>query len=127
MLAGVESPHVAKVLGFGYEEEQPFLVLERLRGETLADLLKRDGRIPIDRLTNWIEQLLVGVRDCHAAGVIHRELAEMIHHDAHEEADQAVEQAMREPKPTSGDVERFTFAPSDVDAVYPNDYTGLPS
>jgi serine/threonine-protein kinase len=74
VLAGVESPHVAKVLGFGYEEEQPFLVLERLRGETLADLLKRDGRIPIDRLTNWIEQLLVGVRDCHAAGVIHRDI-----------------------------------------------------
>src|ERR1700683_2153093 len=48
MLAGVESPHVAKVLGLGYEDEQPFLVLERLHGETLADLLKRDGRIPID-------------------------------------------------------------------------------
>ncbi|MGO8995321.1 MAG: serine/threonine protein kinase [Polyangiaceae bacterium] len=74
MLAGVESPHVGKVLGFGYEEEQPFLVLERLRGETLADLLKREGRIPIDRLANWIEQLLVGVRDCHAAGVIHRDI-----------------------------------------------------
>jgi eukaryotic-like serine/threonine-protein kinase len=74
MLAGVESPHVGKVLGFGYEDEQPFLVLERLRGETLADLLKREGRVPIDRLSNWIEQLLVGVRDCHQAGVIHRDI-----------------------------------------------------
>jgi serine/threonine protein kinase len=74
MLAGVESPHVGKVLGFGYEEEQPFLVLERLEGETLADLLKRQGRIPLDRLAVWIEQLLVGVRDCHAAGVIHRDI-----------------------------------------------------
>ena len=74
MLAGVESPHVGKVLGFGYEEEQPFLVLERLEGETLADLLKREGRIPLDRLALWVEQLLVGVRDCHAAGVIHRDI-----------------------------------------------------
>ena len=74
MLAGVESPNVGRILGFGYEEEQPFLILERLHGETLADLLKREGRVPIDRLSNWIEQLLVGVRDCHAAGVIHRDI-----------------------------------------------------
>ena len=74
MLSGVESPHVGRILGFGYEEEQPFLCLERLHGETLGDLLKRDGRIPIDQLVTAIEQLLVGVRDCHAAGVIHRDI-----------------------------------------------------
>ncbi len=74
MLSGVESPHVGRILGFGYEDEQPFLCLERLYGETLADLLKRDGRIPLDRLVMAIEQLLVGVRDCHMAGVIHRDI-----------------------------------------------------
>jgi len=31
------------------------------------------------------------------AGVIHRELAEMVHHEAHEEADRAVEVAMTHP------------------------------
>ena len=60
------------------------------------------------------------------AGLIHRELVEMVHQAAHEEADQAVEQAMNEPRPTPADVERHTFAPSPVDVVYPNDYTGLP-
>jgi serine/threonine-protein kinase len=74
MLAGVASPHVGRVLGFGYEEEVPFLVLERLTGETLADVLKRDGRVQVDPLANWIEQLLLGVRDCHSAGVIHRDI-----------------------------------------------------
>ena len=53
MLAGVESPNVGRILGFGYEEEQPFLILERLHGETLADRLKRGGRIPIENLGNW--------------------------------------------------------------------------
>ncbi len=61
-----------------------------------------------------------------AAGTIHRELVEMIHHEAHEEADLAVEHAMREPRPLPADVERFTYAQSPVDVVYPNDYTGLP-
>ena len=60
-------------------------------------------------------------------GVIHRELAEMIWHDAREEADAAAVVADdAEPKPTPDDVERFTYAPSRVDAVYPDDYTGLP-
>ena len=74
MLSGVESPHVGRILGFGYEDEQPFLCLERLHGQTLADLLKRSGRIEIDKLVTSIEQLLVGVRDCHQAGVIHRDI-----------------------------------------------------
>jgi len=59
-------------------------------------------------------------------GVIHRELAEMVWHDAREEADAAAVQATSEPQPTPDDVERFTYAPSRVDAVYPEDYTGLP-
>lgn len=42
------------------------------------------------------------------------------------EIEAAVERAMREPKPKPEDVKRFTFAPSPVDAVYPEDYHGLP-
>ena len=37
-----------------------------------------------------------------------------------------VVQAMKEAEPSRDDVEKFTYAPSDVDAVYPKDYTGLP-
>ena len=34
--------------------------------------------------------------------------------------------AVQEPKPKAEDVEKFTYAPSPVDQVYPGDYTGLP-
>jgi len=34
--------------------------------------------------------------------------------------------ATSEVKPTANDVERHTFSPSGVDAIYRNDYTGLP-
>jgi 2-oxoisovalerate dehydrogenase E1 component alpha subunit len=49
-----------------------------------------------------------------------------VHADAKTEADAAVAQAVREPKPKPSDIGRFTYAPSPVDAVYPEDYTGLP-
>jgi 2-oxoisovalerate dehydrogenase E1 component alpha subunit len=42
------------------------------------------------------------------------------------EADEAAAQAVSEPKPTATDVTWGTYAPSRVDAIYPDDYTGLP-
>jgi serine/threonine protein kinase len=74
LLAEVQSRHVCKILGFGFDKGQPFLVLERLLGETLDAKLRRDGPIPVAVALRWIEQLIIGVRDCHAAKVIHRDI-----------------------------------------------------
>lgn len=60
-------------------------------------------------------------------GIADRAGLDKIHADARAEAESAVATAMREAKPLPGDVERFTYAPSPVDAVYPDDYTGLPA
>ena len=106
MLAGVTSPHVGRILGFGYEDDQPFLVLERLRGETLADVLKREGRVEVDPLTNWIEQLLIGVRDCHFSGVIHRDIkpANIFLVDEIDELDAGAEEPRAPSHPSHGDL-----------------------
>ncbi len=74
LLAGVESRHVSKILGFGFDKGKPFLVLERLHGETLDGKLRRDGPVPVPIAVHWIEQLIVGVRDCHDKKVIHRDI-----------------------------------------------------
>ena len=74
LLASVSSPHVSRLLGYGWDSDQPFLVLERLDGETLADVLRRDGRVAPARLVDWVEHLLIGVRDCHRVNVIHRDI-----------------------------------------------------
>jgi 2-oxoisovalerate dehydrogenase E1 component alpha subunit len=59
-------------------------------------------------------------------GAIDTQGVQVLKDEAKREADAAVVQAMTEPEPTREDVARFTYAPSDVDAVYPGDYTGLP-
>jgi len=113
---------VERGLDYCRRMRKPYLLearVSRLHGHSSSSGAARVGNEP-DCLKIFEKKLI-------AAGVVHRELAEMIHHEAHEEADQAVEQAMREPKPEMADVERFTFAPSTVDVVYPNDYTGLPN
>jgi len=61
-----------------------------------------------------------------AKGVVDRALIESIHEEAKAEAEAALEEVLKEPKPRPEDVEKFTYADSEVDAVYPGDYTGLP-
>jgi 2-oxoisovalerate dehydrogenase E1 component alpha subunit len=61
------------------------------------------------------------------AGVLDQATIEQTHEDALAEVEAALEQALSEPQPRPEDVERFTYAPSEVDVVYPNDYTGLPA
>lgn len=88
LLSSVQSRYVGKILGFGFDRGQPFLVLERLTGETLDAKLRRDGPVPVPMAVRWVEQLLVGVRDCHDAQVIHRDIKPsniFLHHDGFEE------------------------------------------
>jgi 2-oxoisovalerate dehydrogenase E1 component alpha subunit len=59
-------------------------------------------------------------------GVVDRVMVESLHEEAKAEAEAALEEAWKEPKPRPEDVEKFTYAASKVDAVYPGDYTGLP-
>lgn len=61
-----------------------------------------------------------------AADMMTQSAIDKVHDEANEEIDAAVHQAVQELRPQPHDIERFTYAPSAVDAVYPDDYTGLP-
>lgn len=60
------------------------------------------------------------------AGAIDRETIEHVHEEAQAEIEAALDQVLQEPAPTPEDIHTHTYAPSQFDAVYPEDYTGLP-
>jgi serine/threonine protein kinase len=106
LLSGVESRHVSKILGFGFDKGQPFLVLERLRGETLDAKLRRDGPVPAPIAVRWIEQLIVGVRDCHDAKIIHRDIKPsniFLHHDGFDESVKLIDFGVARLREIAGD------------------------
>jgi serine/threonine-protein kinase len=71
----LESEHVAAALDFGIAPDgAPYIVLEYLVGESLEHLLEREGRLPIERATNVVQQACRGVQAAHAAGIVHRDL-----------------------------------------------------
>jgi serine/threonine protein kinase len=71
----LESEHIVGVTDFdGAEDGTPFLVMEYLAGESLAELLAREGPLPVPRVVAALLQVCQGLAVAHAAGIIHRDL-----------------------------------------------------
>jgi serine/threonine-protein kinase len=73
-MARIVSPHVVRILDAGADQEGPFLVMERLRGEMLGKCLQREGTLPPLSVVELGAQILAGLAAAHHAGVIHRDL-----------------------------------------------------
>ncbi len=56
------------------EEGSPFLVMELLEGETLADRVERSPDMPLDALLRIVDHVLDALTACHKKGVIHRDI-----------------------------------------------------
>jgi serine/threonine protein kinase/Tol biopolymer transport system component len=73
VLATLSHPNIATIYGFERLNGSPYLVLERVEGETLAHRLTR-GRVPVDEALGLAVQIVAGLEEAHAKGVIHRDL-----------------------------------------------------
>jgi Protein kinase domain/WD40-like Beta Propeller Repeat len=73
VLATLNHPNIATIYGFERLNGSPFLVLERVEGDTLAQRLSR-GRMPIPEALAVALQIVAGLEEAHAKGVIHRDL-----------------------------------------------------
>jgi serine/threonine protein kinase len=72
--AQVKHPGIVGILDFGYHAEQAYLVMELLEGETIADRLHRQGRLPEARVVAYTRQLANALAAAHQKGIIHRDL-----------------------------------------------------
>jgi len=68
-------PNICEVYDLGdLEDGSPYLVMERLVGETLADRISRDGVLPYDEVLDLITQVLSGLIAAHEKGIVHRDI-----------------------------------------------------
>jgi eukaryotic-like serine/threonine-protein kinase len=73
--ASVQHPNVIGVTDFGKSEEGVFfLVMEYVDGESLYQLLRREGTIPVQRALMLLRQTCAGVEAAHDEGILHRDL-----------------------------------------------------
>lgn len=74
-LAAVHHPAIVEVYDYGETEAGlPFVVMELVRGESLARRLDRLGGFPADEAVSLVLPILEGLAAAHRAGVIHRDI-----------------------------------------------------
>ena len=72
-VARITHPHICTIYDVGQFDGVPFLVMELLEGETLAERLEH-GPVPIDRALISAGQIAEALDAAHRKGVIHRDL-----------------------------------------------------
>ncbi|XXY44650.1 serine/threonine-protein kinase [Sorangium sp. So ce269] len=74
--SAIQTEHIVRVLDTGVDQDtsSPFLVMELLRGEDLAQLLERLGPLPPRLALRIVAQACVGLQKAHEAGVLHRDI-----------------------------------------------------
>ncbi len=73
-LARVQSPCVARIFEAGIANELPFVAMERIEGQSLAEVLRAERRLELDAIRGLSRDLFHGLRDVHDAGVVHRDI-----------------------------------------------------
>jgi eukaryotic-like serine/threonine-protein kinase len=74
IVSALRSPNVVQVLDYGVVRGTPYLVMELLNGESLAQRLHRVGRLSPARVTEILCPLGDALGRAHALGVVHRDL-----------------------------------------------------
>ena len=54
--------------------EAPYLVMEYVEGETLQQVLDRDGAVPFGTAAEYVAQAAAGLQHAHEKGFVHRDI-----------------------------------------------------
>jgi hypothetical protein len=74
VLARLNHPHLVRVTDFFEEHGNTYLVMDFVKGESLADRITGQGPLPEWEVLAWAGQLLNALAYCHAQGVLHRDI-----------------------------------------------------
>jgi urea transport system substrate-binding protein len=74
LAASLNHDHIVTIYQIGQHADRPFLVMEYLIGESLAQRLERDGWLPTLEALEIIRQAALGLAVAHEHGLIHRDI-----------------------------------------------------
>ncbi len=74
VVARLSHPNIIKVLDFGEDEGNPYLVMEYIKGRTLRSFLSERKQIPASEAIQLLQPIAEALGYSHAQGVIHRDI-----------------------------------------------------
>src|ERR687892_209294 len=72
--ARLSHPNIVAVFDSGSDADQPYLVMEYVAGQSLAELLARQGRLAPRRAAELAVQVCAALAAAHAQGLVHRDV-----------------------------------------------------
>lgn len=73
-VAALEHPHIVPIYVVDEDQGLHFLAMKYIQGETLKDLLQREGALPIGRAIDLLAQVAQALDYAHSQHVIHRDI-----------------------------------------------------
>ncbi len=74
LLAALDHPNIVSITTAEKTDNVFFIVMEYVAGETLEDVIARDGALAAPRVVGYSTQLAQAVEHAHRQGVVHRDL-----------------------------------------------------
>ena len=74
LAARLAHPNVVRIYDVGEEDERPFIAMEYVDGETLAERVGRRGPLPADEVAALGIQICRALAAAHEAGLVHRDV-----------------------------------------------------
>jgi len=72
--AKLNHPNIVPVYGFAEANRTLGIVMEYVEGETLENIIERNGKLPLLDALNILKQILTGADYAHSKGFVHRDL-----------------------------------------------------
>jgi serine/threonine protein kinase len=72
--AALRHPNVITIYASGQHEHRPYMVMEFVDGESLADVVRSRPALSIADKLSYLEQMCAGLHFAHRAGIIHRDV-----------------------------------------------------
>jgi serine/threonine protein kinase len=73
-VGALSHPNIVTIFDYGEFEGSPYIVMEYIRGETIAHVIKDRTPLPVQQKLIWLEQLCNGLSYAHDIGIIHRDI-----------------------------------------------------
>ena len=67
-------PNIVTIFDVGDHEDQPFIAMEYLPGETIAELIRRRAPLSLSRKLALVEGICDGLAYAHKSGIVHRDI-----------------------------------------------------
>ena len=72
--AAVSHPHIISIYAVGEDRGYHYIAMELVEGDSLAQVLRRDGPLASDRALALMKQVAAALEAAHTCGVLHRDI-----------------------------------------------------